>query len=70
MLGALCRVAPNIIWFIAARIHGYGAGVNTIPFIIYAQLFDSLNGEPAIGVAAALVAHYWAAFGWMDCRSI
>lgn len=57
MLGALLQgVAPNIIWFIAARgFMGVGAGgVNTIPFIIYAQLFDSLKRRAqVIGVAAA-----------------
>lgn len=57
MVGALFQgLAPNIIWFIAARgLMGVGAGgVNTIPFIIYAQLFESLKRRgQVIGIAAA-----------------
>jgi len=57
MVGALLQgVAPNIIWFIVARgFMGIGAGgVNTIPFIIYAQLFASLKRRgQVIGIAAA-----------------
>lgn len=56
MVGALFQgLAPNIIWFIAARgLMGIGAGgVNTIPFIIYAQLFASLKRRgQVIGIAA------------------
>ncbi len=57
MVGALFQgLAPNIIWFIVARgLMGIGAGgVNTIPFIIYAQLFASLKRRgQVIGIAAA-----------------
>ncbi|MFD1454478.1 MFS transporter [Levilactobacillus lanxiensis] len=57
MVGALFQgLAPNIAWFIAARgLMGIGAGgVNTIPFIIYAELFTSLKRRgQVIGIAAA-----------------
>lgn len=57
MAGALLQgLAPNIGCFIAARgLMGIGAGgVNTIPFIIYAQLFSNLKRRAqVIGIAAA-----------------
>jgi len=57
MIGALLQgLAPNIIFFIVARgLMGIGAGgMNTIPFIVYAQMFKSLERRAqVIGVAAA-----------------
>ena len=56
-VGALLQgVAPNIVWFIAARgLMGIGAGgMNTIPFIIYAELFDNIKRRgQVIGIATA-----------------
>lgn len=46
MIGALFQgLAPNIIWFITARcVMGIGAGgMNTIPFIIYSQIFKNIK---------------------------
>ena len=57
MLGALFQgLAPNIIWFITARsVMGIGAGgMNTIPFIIYSQIFKNIKRRSqVIGVASA-----------------
>lgn len=57
MIGALFQgLAPNITWFIIARgFMGIGAGgMNTIPFIIYSQIFKNLRRRAqVIGVAAA-----------------
>lgn len=57
MIGALFQgLAPNIVWFIIARgFMGIGAGgMNTIPFIIYSQIFKNLRRRAqVIGVAAA-----------------
>lgn len=57
MIGALFQgLAPNITWFIIARgLMGIGAGgMNTIPFIIYSQIFKNLRRRAqVIGVAAA-----------------
>nr|WP_232298637.1 MFS transporter [Companilactobacillus ginsenosidimutans] len=57
MVGALFQgLAPNITWFIIARgFMGIGAGgMNTIPFIIYSQIFKNLRRRAqVIGVAAA-----------------
>lgn len=57
MLGALFQgLAPNIIWFITARsVMGIGAGgMNTIPFIIYSQLFKNIKRRSqVIGIASA-----------------
>lgn len=57
MVGALFQgLAPNITWFIIARgLMGIGAGgMNTIPFIIYSQIFKNLRRRAqVIGVAAA-----------------
>lgn len=56
-VGALLQgIAPNIVWFIVARgIMGIGAGgMNTIPFIIYAQIFSNLKRRAqVIGLATA-----------------
>ncbi|APX71472.1 MFS transporter [Companilactobacillus allii] len=57
MIGALFQgLAPNIIWFITARsIMGIGAGgMNTIPFIIYSQIFKNIKRRSqVIGIASA-----------------
>lgn len=57
MVGALFQgLAPNITWFIIARgLMGIGAGgMNTIPFIIYSQIFKNLRRRvQVIGVASA-----------------
>lgn len=57
MVGALFQgLAPNITWFIIARgLMGIGAGgMNTIPFIIYSQIFKNLRRRAqVIGVASA-----------------
>ena len=57
MIGALFQgLAPNIIWFITARsVMGIGAGgMNTIPFIIYSQLFKNIKRRSqVIGIASA-----------------
>jgi len=57
MVGALFQgLAPNIIWFITARsIMGIGAGgMNTIPFIIYSQIFRNIKRRSqVIGIASA-----------------
>lgn len=57
MIGALFQgLAPNIVWFVIARgVMGIGAGgMNTIPFIIYSQIFKNLQRRAqVIGVAAA-----------------
>ncbi|WP_125583823.1 MFS transporter [Levilactobacillus cerevisiae] len=56
-VGALLQgIAPNIVWFIMARgLMGIGAGgMNTIPFIIYAQIFNNLKRRAqVIGIATA-----------------
>ncbi|WP_125767200.1 MFS transporter [Lapidilactobacillus wuchangensis] len=56
-IGALLQgIAPNIVWFVAARgFMGIGAGgMNTIPFIIYAQLFKNMKRRAqVIGIATA-----------------
>ncbi|MFD1472136.1 MFS transporter [Companilactobacillus mishanensis] len=57
MVGALFQgLATNITWFIIARAFmGIGAGgMNTIPFIIYSQMFKNIRRRAqVIGVAAA-----------------
>lgn len=57
MIGALFQgLAPNIIWFITARsVMGIGAGgMNTIPFIIYSQIFKNIKRRSqVIGIASA-----------------
>ncbi len=57
MIGALFQgLATNITWFIIARaVMGIGAGgMNTIPFIIYSQMFKNLRRRAqVIGLAAA-----------------
>lgn len=56
-LGAFFQgIAPNIVWFIIARgVMGIGAGgMNTMPFIIYAQMFrDIKRRAQVIGIATA-----------------
>lgn len=57
IIGALFQaLAPNIIWFIIARsVMGIGAGgMNTIPFIIYSQLFTNIKRRAqVVGLASA-----------------
>ncbi len=57
MIGALFQgLAPNIVWFITARcVMGIGAGgMNTIPFIIYSQIFKNIKRRSqVIGIASA-----------------
>lgn len=56
-LGAFLQaLAPNIIWFITARVvMGVGAGgMNTIPFIVFASLYPNLKERSVvIGLSSA-----------------
>lgn len=56
-VGAIFQgLAPNILWFIIARtIMGIGAGgMNTIPFIVFAELYDNLKQRAEVlGFASA-----------------
>ncbi|MDO4929461.1 MAG: MFS transporter, partial [Corynebacterium sp.] len=57
LIGAIFQAnAPNIIWFIIARtVMGIGAsGMNTIPFIVYAELYPNRRKRAKIlGIASA-----------------
>lgn len=57
LVGAILQAsAPNIIWFIAARtLMGVGAGgMNTIPFIVYADLYQNLRQRAEVlGISSA-----------------
>lgn len=49
-------IAPNILWFIIARtVMGIGAGgMNTIPFIVYAELYENLRQRAQVlGISSA-----------------
>lgn len=56
-VGAIFQgLAPNIVWFIIARaIMGIGAGgMNTIPFIVYAELYSNLKQRATVlGISSA-----------------
>lgn len=56
-IGAIFQgLAPNIIWFIIARtVMGIGAGgMNTIPFIVFAELYQDLKKRATVlGLASA-----------------
>lgn len=57
LVGAIFQgLAPNILWFIIARtVMGIGAGgMNTIPFIVFAELYDNLKKRAQVlGIASA-----------------
>ncbi|MBB1078770.1 MFS transporter [Limosilactobacillus sp. STM2_1] len=57
LVGAIFQgLAPNILWFIIARtIMGIGAGgMNTIPFIVFAELYENLKKRAEVlGIASA-----------------
>lgn len=57
LIGAVFQgLAPNILWFIIARtVMGIGAGgMNTIPFIVFAELYDDLKKRAQVlGIASA-----------------
>lgn len=57
LVGAVFQgVAPNILWFIIARTAmGIGAGgMNTIPFIVFAELYDDLRQRAEVlGLSSA-----------------
>lgn len=57
MVGAIFQgLAPNIVWFIIARaIMGIGAGgMNTIPFIVYAEIYSNLKQRATVlGISSA-----------------
>ncbi len=57
LVGAVFQaLAPNILWFIIARtVMGIGAGgMNTIPFIVFAELYeDLLQRAQVLGIASA-----------------
>ena len=57
LVGAVFQgMAPNIIWFIIARtVMGIGAGgMNTIPFIVYAELYPNLHQRAQVlGISSA-----------------
>ena len=57
LIGAIFQgLAPNILWFIIARtVMGIGAGgMNTIPFIVFAELYDDLKKRAQVlGIASA-----------------
>lgn len=57
LVGAVFQgLAPNILWFIIARtVMGIGAGgMNTIPFIVFAELYQNLKKRAQIlGIASA-----------------
>ncbi|WP_283587203.1 MFS transporter [Limosilactobacillus viscerum] len=57
LIGAIFQgLAPNIIWFIVARtVMGIGAGgMNTIPFIVYAELYQNLRKRAEVlGISSA-----------------
>lgn len=56
-IGAIFQaLAPNIIWFIIARaVMGVGAGgMNTIPFIVFAEIYTNLKKRAAVlGLSSA-----------------
>ncbi|HJA46598.1 MAG TPA: MFS transporter [Candidatus Limosilactobacillus excrementigallinarum] len=57
LVGAVFQaLAPNILWFIIARtVMGIGAGgMNTIPFIVFAELYEDLRQRAQVlGIASA-----------------
>lgn len=57
LIGAIFQgIAPNILWFIIARTAmGIGAGgMNTIPFIVFAELYDDLRKRAEVlGLSSA-----------------
>ena len=57
LVGAIFQgLAPNILWFIIARtVMGIGAGgMNTIPFIVYAELYQNLRKRAELlGISSA-----------------
>jgi MFS family permease len=57
LVGAIFQgLAPNILWFIIARtVMGIGAGgMNTIPFIVFAELYENLKTRAQVlGIASA-----------------
>lgn len=57
VIGAIFQgLAPNITWFIIARtVMGIGAGgMNTIPFIVYAEIYQNLRKRAAVlGISSA-----------------
>ena len=57
LVGAIFQgLAPNILWFIIARtVMGIGAGgMNTIPFIVYAELYQNLRKRAEVlGISSA-----------------
>ena len=57
LVGAIFQgLAPNILWFIIARtVMGIGAGgMNTIPFIVFAELYENLKQRAQVlGIASA-----------------
>lgn len=57
LVGAIFQAAaPNILWFIIARtVMGIGAGgMNTIPFIVFAELYDDLRKRAEVlGLSSA-----------------
>ena len=57
LVGAIFQgIAPNILWFIIARtVMGIGAGgMNTIPFIVYAELYQNLRKRAEVlGISSA-----------------
>lgn len=57
LVGAVFQaLAPNILWFIIARtVMGIGAGgMNTIPFIVFAELYEDLHQRAQVlGIASA-----------------